>query len=97
MPNDDDMPKIEVARVALRLLIIWKSSVRLWLAQCCNSFAFSGIVRDDTKYSALVSNIDAETLSHVSAIVFIPSASGKYKALSDQFIAEFEDSEHKKF
>ncbi|GFT56617.1 hypothetical protein TNCV_1313471 [Trichonephila clavipes] len=60
---------VEVARIALRLPPFWKSNVRLWIAQCDHAFTFSGISSDDTKYSALVANLDAETLSYVSDIV----------------------------
>ncbi|GFU08478.1 hypothetical protein TNCV_2495611 [Trichonephila clavipes] len=57
---------VEVARIALRLPPFWKSNVRLWIAQCDHAFTFSGISSDDTKYSALVANLDAETLSYVA-------------------------------
>ncbi|GFX31499.1 retrovirus-related Pol polyprotein from transposon 17.6 [Trichonephila clavipes] len=63
---------VEVARIALRLPPFWKSNVRLWIAQCDHTFTFSGISSDDTKYSALVANLDAETLSYVSDIVLSP-------------------------
>ncbi|GFX71318.1 retrovirus-related Pol polyprotein from transposon 297 [Trichonephila clavipes] len=63
---------VEVARIALRLPPFWKSNVRLWIAQCDHAFTFSGISSDDTKYSALVANLDAETLSYVSDIVLSP-------------------------
>ncbi|GFT30539.1 hypothetical protein TNCV_2378041 [Trichonephila clavipes] len=63
---------VEVARIALRMPPFWKSNVRLWIAQCDHAFTFSGISSDDTKYSALVANLDAETLSYVSDIVLSP-------------------------
>ncbi|GFX86194.1 uncharacterized protein TNCV_2560761 [Trichonephila clavipes] len=56
---------VEVARIALRLPPFWKSNVRLWIAQCDHAFTFSGISSDDTKYSALVAKLDAETLSYL--------------------------------
>ncbi|GFX13893.1 uncharacterized protein TNCV_3422041 [Trichonephila clavipes] len=56
---------VEIARIALRLPPFWKSNVRLWIAQCDHAFTFSGISSDDTKYSALVANLDAETLSYL--------------------------------
>ncbi|GFX90170.1 uncharacterized protein TNCV_2449451 [Trichonephila clavipes] len=56
---------VEVARIALRLPPFWKSNVRLRIAQCDHAFTFSGISSDDTKYSALVANLDAETLSYL--------------------------------
>ncbi|GFT20367.1 uncharacterized protein TNCV_4963941 [Trichonephila clavipes] len=40
-----------------------------------------GISSDDTKYSALVANLDAETLSYVSDIVLSPPNSDKYHTL----------------
>ncbi|GFY29155.1 hypothetical protein TNCV_4722831 [Trichonephila clavipes] len=82
---------VEVARIALRLPPFWKSNVRLWIAQCDHAFTFSGISSDDTKYSALVANLDAETLSYVSDIVltlieyfalFSPPNSDKYHQLA---------------
>ncbi|GFX38604.1 uncharacterized protein TNCV_3475941 [Trichonephila clavipes] len=73
---------VEVARIALRLPPFWKSNVRLWIAQCDHAFTFSGISSDDTKYSALVENLDAETLSYVSDIVLSPPNSDKYHTLS---------------
>ncbi|GFT90813.1 uncharacterized protein TNCV_2726761 [Trichonephila clavipes] len=87
---------VEVARIALRLPPFWKSNVRLWIAQCDLAFTFSGISSDDTKYSALVTNLDAETLSYVSDIVLSPPNSDKYHTLSQRLIAQFSDSETQK-
>ncbi|GFY29071.1 uncharacterized protein TNCV_4721991 [Trichonephila clavipes] len=75
---------VEIARIALRLPPFWKSNVRLWIAQCDHAFTFSGISSDDTKYSALVANLDAETLSYVSDIVLSPPNSDKYHTLSQR-------------
>ncbi|GFX61421.1 retrovirus-related Pol polyprotein from transposon 297 [Trichonephila clavipes] len=87
---------VEVARIALRLPPFWKSNVRLWIAQCDHAFTFSGISSDDTKYSALVANLDAETLSYVSDIVLSPPNSDKYHTLSQRLITQFSDSETQK-
>ncbi|GFV95131.1 retrovirus-related Pol polyprotein from transposon opus [Trichonephila clavipes] len=87
---------VEVARIALRLPPFWKSNVRLWIAQCDHAFTFSGISSDDTKYSALVANLDAETLSYVSDIVLSPLNSDKYHTLSQRLITQFSDSETQK-
>ncbi|GFU53991.1 uncharacterized protein TNCV_246241 [Trichonephila clavipes] len=87
---------VEVARIALRLPPFWKSNVRLWIAQCDQAFTFSGISSDDTKYSALVANLDAETLSYVSDIVLSPPNSVKYHTLSQRLITQFSDSETQK-
>ncbi|GFV12435.1 retrovirus-related Pol polyprotein from transposon opus [Trichonephila clavipes] len=87
---------VEVARIALRLPPFWKSNVRLWIAQCDHEFTFSGISSDDTKYSALVANLDAETLSYVSDIVLSPPNSDKYHTLSQRLITQFSDSETQK-
>ncbi|GFU30051.1 retrovirus-related Pol polyprotein from transposon 17.6 [Trichonephila clavipes] len=87
---------VEVARIALRLPPFWKSNVRLWIAQCDHAFTFSGISSDDTKYSTLVANLDAETLSYVSDIVLSPPNSDKYHALSQRLITQFSDSETQK-
>ncbi|GFU76074.1 retrovirus-related Pol polyprotein from transposon 17.6 [Trichonephila clavipes] len=87
---------IEVARIVLRLPPFWKSNVRLWIAQCDHAFTFSGISSDDTKYSALVANLDAETLSYVSDIVLSPPNSDKYHTLSQRLITQFSDSETQK-
>ncbi|GFW40588.1 transposon Tf2-9 polyprotein [Trichonephila clavipes] len=87
---------VEVARIALRLPPFWKSNVRLWIAQCDHAFTFSGISSDDTKYSALVANLDAETLSYVSDIVLSPPNSDKYHTLSQRLITQFSNSETQK-
>ncbi|GFW21671.1 transposon Ty3-I Gag-Pol polyprotein [Trichonephila clavipes] len=87
---------VEVARIALRLPPFWKSNVRLWIAQCDHAFTFSGISSDDTKYSALVANLDAETLSYVSDIVLSPPNSDKYHTLSQRLITQSSDSETQK-
>ncbi|GFX84327.1 uncharacterized protein TNCV_4134381 [Trichonephila clavipes] len=50
----------------------------------------------DTKYSALVANLDAETLSYVSDIVLSPPNSDKYHTLSQRLITQFSDSETQK-
>ncbi|GFX00132.1 transposon Tf2-6 polyprotein [Trichonephila clavipes] len=59
------------------------------------SFAV-GISSDDTKYSALVANLDAETLSYVSDIVLSPPNSDKYHTLSQRLITQFSDSDTQK-
>ncbi|GFW79166.1 retrovirus-related Pol polyprotein from transposon 297 [Trichonephila clavipes] len=87
---------VEVARIALGLPTFWKSNVHLWIAQCDHAFTFSGISSDDTKYSALVANLDAETLSFVSDIVLSPPNSDKYHTLSQRLITQFSDSETQK-
>ncbi|GFX19708.1 uncharacterized protein TNCV_2076161 [Trichonephila clavipes] len=87
---------VEVARIALRLPPFWKSNVRLWIAQCDHAFTFSGTSSDDTKYSALVANLDAETLSYVSDIVLSPPNSDKYLTLLQRLITQFSDSRLKK-
>ncbi|GFT52608.1 uncharacterized protein TNCV_3765141 [Trichonephila clavipes] len=87
---------VEVARIALRLPPFWKSNVRLWIAQCDHAFTFSGISSDDTKYSALVANLDAETLSYVSDTVLSPRTIEKYHTLSQRLITQFSDSETQK-
>ncbi|GFW63006.1 uncharacterized protein TNCV_4453681 [Trichonephila clavipes] len=87
---------VEVARIALRLPPFWKSNVRLWIAQCDHAFTFSGISSDDTKYSALVANLDAETLSYVSDIVLSPPNSDKYHTFSQRLITQFSDSDTQK-
>ncbi|GFU16222.1 uncharacterized protein TNCV_2406151 [Trichonephila clavipes] len=56
----------------------------------------SGISSDDTKYSALVANLDAETLSYVSDIVLSPPNSDKYHTLSQRLITQFSDSDTQK-
>ncbi|GFX19960.1 uncharacterized protein TNCV_1435201 [Trichonephila clavipes] len=56
----------------------------------------SGISSNDTKYSALVANLDAETLSYVSDIVLSPPNSDKYHTLSQRLITQFSDSETQK-
>ncbi|GFX52380.1 hypothetical protein TNCV_4323981 [Trichonephila clavipes] len=82
-----------VLRCGFRRLEI---NVRLWIAQCDHAFTFSGISSDDTKYSALVANLDAETLSYVSDIVLSPPNSDKYHTLSQRLITQFSDSETQK-
>ncbi|GFT56042.1 transposon Ty3-I Gag-Pol polyprotein [Trichonephila clavipes] len=61
-----------------------------------HAFTFSSISSDDTKYSALVANLDAETLSYVSDIVLSPPNSDKYHTLSQRLITQFSDSETQK-
>lgn len=70
--------------------------MRLWIAQSDNAFTYNGITSDETKFSTLVANIDAKTLSHVSDIVLYPPASDKYKMIAERPISEFEDSKHQK-
>ncbi|GFS74942.1 uncharacterized protein TNCV_1396141 [Trichonephila clavipes] len=60
------------------------------------STSANGISSDDTKYSALVANLDAETLSYVSDIVLSPPNSDKYHTLSQRLITQFSDSETQK-
>ncbi|GFV39074.1 ubiquitin-associated domain-containing protein 1 [Trichonephila clavipes] len=94
--NNMTSETVEVARIALRLPPFWKSNVRLWIAQCDHAFTFSGISSDDTKCSALVANLDAETLSYVSDIVLSPPNSDKYHTLLQWLITQFSDSDTQK-
>ncbi|GFX99022.1 uncharacterized protein TNCV_4301971 [Trichonephila clavipes] len=94
--NNITSETVEVARIALRLPPFWKSNVRLWIAQCDHAFTFSGISSDNTKYSAFVANLDAETLSCASDIVLSPPNSDKYHTLSQRLITQFNDSETQK-
>ncbi|GFS72902.1 uncharacterized protein TNCV_2946631 [Trichonephila clavipes] len=87
---------VEVSSIALRLPPFWKSNVRLWIAKCDHAFTFSGISSDYTKYSALVANLDAETVSYVSDIVLSPPNSDKYHTLSQRLITQFSESETQK-
>lgn len=85
-----------IGRIALRLPTFWRGNVPLWIKQCDSAFVLSQITQDETKYAALVSTLDSETLSHVSDIILNPPATDKYKILSDRLINEFTDSEHQK-
>ncbi|GFY53072.1 transposon Tf2-11 polyprotein [Trichonephila inaurata madagascariensis] len=85
-----------VGRIALRLPVFWRNNVALWVRQCDSAFVLSQITQDETKYAALVSMLDPETLSHVSDIILSPPAENKYVTLSDRLIREFADSEHQK-
>ncbi|XP_071043103.1 uncharacterized protein [Parasteatoda tepidariorum] len=91
MPIDEQQ-----TQVALRIPPFWKANVRLWIAQCDNAFTYSGISSDQTKFSALIANIDGEKLAHVSDIVLNPPDSDKYKKLCARLVSEFEDSEQLK-
>lgn len=91
-----DAENTQVSRIAVRIPPFWKANVKLWIAQCDNAFRYSDIKSDETKYSALVANIDAEVLSHVSDIVLNPPDNGKYDCLCKRLISEFEDSETQK-
>ncbi|GFY73083.1 uncharacterized protein TNIN_176951 [Trichonephila inaurata madagascariensis] len=96
-PTGEDSSNVE--RIALRLPVFWRNNVALWVRQCDNAFkvkVLSQITQDETKYAALVSKLDSETLSHVSDIILSPPAANKYKTLSDRLIREFADSEHQK-
>ncbi|GFW71679.1 uncharacterized protein TNCV_2548901 [Trichonephila clavipes] len=72
-----------------------KNTSKVSLNQC-RDFWQCGISSDDTKYSALVANLDAETLSYVSDIVLSPPNSDKYHTLSQRLITQFSDSETQK-
>ncbi|GFY52926.1 uncharacterized protein TNIN_351511 [Trichonephila inaurata madagascariensis] len=85
-----------VGRIALRLPVFWRNNVALWIRQCDSAFVLSQITQDETKYAALVSMLDPETLSHVSDIILSPPAENKYLTLSYRLIREFADSEHQK-
>ncbi|GFT06354.1 uncharacterized protein TNCV_1145451 [Trichonephila clavipes] len=66
------------------------------ILQCDSAFVLSQITQDETKFAALVSMLNSETLSHVSDISLSPPAANKYKTLSGRLISEFADSEHQK-
>ncbi|GFU03454.1 transposon Tf2-11 polyprotein [Trichonephila clavipes] len=95
-PESLDFHDAEKRQRPCRMIMQHKSNVRLWIAQCDHAFTFSGISSDDTKYSALVANLNAETLSYVSDIVLSPPNSDKYHTLSQRLITQFSDSETQK-
>ncbi|GFY60566.1 uncharacterized protein TNIN_231151 [Trichonephila inaurata madagascariensis] len=85
-----------VGRITLRLPVFWRNNVALWIRQSDSAFVLSQSTQDETKYAALVSMLDPETLSHVSDIILSPPAENKYITLSDCLIREFADSAQQK-
>ncbi|GFY60097.1 uncharacterized protein TNIN_268131 [Trichonephila inaurata madagascariensis] len=78
-----------VGRIALRLPLFWRNNVALWNRQCDSAFVLSQITQDETKYAALVSMLDPETLSHASDIILSPPAENKYAAHIQAPLHEF--------
>nr|XP_042911943.1 uncharacterized protein LOC122272377 [Parasteatoda tepidariorum] len=85
-----------VDKIALKLPPFWRTNIKLWFLQVESAFTLSNITKDETKYASLIAHIDAETLSHVSDLLFSPPATNKYDALKERLITEFSDSENKR-
>lgn len=85
----------QIAKVSLKLPVLWKQNIKLWFLQVESNFQISGITNDSTKYNTLVASIDSETMSAVSDILFNPPATDKYIELKTRMIAEFSDSENR--
>ncbi|GFV24418.1 hypothetical protein TNCV_5024431 [Trichonephila clavipes] len=89
--NNQASAVLAVARIALRTTILNPTFV--YGLRSDHAFTFSGISGDDTKkYSALVANLDAETLSYVSDIVLSPPGR-RCPRPSQRLITQFSDSE----
>lgn len=86
----------QVNRIALKLPQFWRSNIQLWFAQVEAAFILSGITVDETKYASLVASIDADTLTHVSDIIFRPPTERKYETLKERLISEFAESENRR-
>lgn len=86
----------ESHRVALKLPQFWDKEADLWFINIEAQFVLANVTQDITKYYAVVSALNSDTLSYVSDIVKNPPAEKLYESLKSRLIAEFSDSEQKR-
>ncbi|XP_036332222.1 uncharacterized protein LOC118743564 [Rhagoletis pomonella] len=95
MPEDnfeDAVTTVQVARLAVKPPPFWKPDPRLWFAQVEAQFVRSGISTDETKFYAIVAEVDSAILAHASDIISAPPATNKYNTLKERLIDEFGES-----
>lgn len=88
---------VQVSRLAVKLPPFWKPYPKLWFLQVEAQFSRAGIATDDTKYFALVAEIDSSILKCASDILLTPPATEKYETLKLRLVEEFSESEDARF
>ncbi|XP_017484865.1 PREDICTED: uncharacterized protein LOC108373482 [Rhagoletis zephyria] len=95
MPEDnfeDAVTTVQVARLAVKAPPFWKPDPRLWFAQVEAQFVRSGISTDETKFYAIVAEVDSAILAHATDIISAQPATNKYNTLKERLIDEFGES-----
>lgn len=92
----DTVDNKTVMRVMVKVPPFWAASPDIWFAQIEAQFVNAGITQDSTKYFTVVGAIDASILAQVSEIILNPPNENKYRALKEQMLKTFSDSEQKK-
>lgn len=90
-PNATNDPLV-VTRVGIRVTPFWKNKPDFWFMQLEAQFETSGIIVDDMKYYHILQTLDDESLFEVCDILRNLPATGRYAALKNRLIKNFEDS-----
>lgn len=72
-------------------------NVETWFIQLESWFALNKIVSDGTKFNTVVAYVDGKMLTQVYGIVSNPPACNKFQALKDAIMANFGDTEQRRF
>ena len=95
-PNGTSSADREVNKVALKLPPFWHKEADLWFLNIEAQFVLSGITQENTKYYAVISALDSDSMSHVSDLLRNPPASNPYQTLKQRLIDEFSESEQQR-
>lgn len=81
---------------AVRMPPFWRTEPELWFVQAEAQFYSCRVTADASKFYAVISVLDADTLKQISDLVRAPPESGKYNAIKTQLISRFADSHDKR-
>lgn len=76
----------------MKVPAFWRVNPKLWFLQVEAQFHSNGIKSDLSKYYAVVSALDCNTLQHVADLLESPPAADKYKTLKTALINTYADS-----
>lgn len=77
----------------VKLPPFWSKKVPLWFTQVEAVFAVHRVIKDDTKYMHVISELGPQYLEEVEDIITNPPVSGKYEAIKNALIKRFSDSD----
>jgi len=81
METEDERGPININRIAVKAPPFWPEEPELWFAQIEGQFTLGGITQDATKYTYVLSQLEAKCARKIKNVAANPPESNKYHAL----------------
>ncbi|GBL85224.1 hypothetical protein AVEN_222706-1 [Araneus ventricosus] len=83
----------EVAKVSIKLPLLWKDNVEIWFINLESQFAIAAITASQTKFHYIVASLDSEISSFISNVLKKSPVDDLYIVLKTRLISQFSESE----